>query len=70
MKTIRLEWLVIKVTPNARLGGLIVDLRSRVKAATDKLPSAQRTAFWSQTRITNDQSTLRRLRELSSGGLC
>jgi len=29
-ETIRLEWLVIKVTPSARLGGDIVDLRRRV----------------------------------------
>ena len=29
-ETIRLEWLVIKVTPNRRLGGHIVDLRGRV----------------------------------------
>jgi len=29
-ETIRLEWLVIKVTPSARLGGDIVDLRGRV----------------------------------------
>ncbi|MBI2486264.1 MAG: MaoC family dehydratase [Deltaproteobacteria bacterium] len=30
-ETIRLEWLVIKVTSNARLGGDIVELRGRVK---------------------------------------
>jgi len=30
-ETIRLEWLVIKVTPNARLGGHIVDLRGRIR---------------------------------------
>ena len=30
-ETIRLEWLVIKVTPNARLGGDVVELRGRVK---------------------------------------
>lgn len=30
-ETIRLEWLVIKVTPNARLGGDIVELRGRIK---------------------------------------
>jgi 3-hydroxybutyryl-CoA dehydratase len=30
-ETIRLEWLVIKVTPSARLGGDIVELRGRVK---------------------------------------
>ena len=30
-ETIRLEWLVVKVTPNARLGGDIVELRGRVK---------------------------------------
>jgi 3-hydroxybutyryl-CoA dehydratase len=29
--TIRLEWLVVKVTPNERLGGDIVDLRGRIK---------------------------------------
>jgi acyl dehydratase len=30
-ETIRLEWLVIKVTTNARLGGDIVELRGRIK---------------------------------------
>src|SRR5690242_21622248 len=30
-ETICLEWLIIKVTPNARLGGHIVDLRGRVR---------------------------------------
>ena len=30
-ETTRLEWLVIKVTPNARLDGDIVELRGRVK---------------------------------------
>jgi 3-hydroxybutyryl-CoA dehydratase len=30
-ETIHLEWLVIKVTPNARLGGKIVELRGRVR---------------------------------------
>jgi 3-hydroxybutyryl-CoA dehydratase len=30
-ETIRLEWLVIKVTPNGRLGGHIVDLRGRIR---------------------------------------
>ena len=29
-ETIHLEWLVIKVSPNARLGGHIVDLRGRI----------------------------------------
>jgi len=29
-ETIRLEWLVIKVTPNRKLGGNIVDLRGRI----------------------------------------
>ena len=29
-ETIRLEWLVIKVSSNARLGGYIVDLRGRI----------------------------------------
>jgi len=28
---IRLEWLVIRVTPNARLGGDVVDLRGRIR---------------------------------------
>jgi len=28
---IRLEWLVIRVSPNSRLGGHIVDLRGRVR---------------------------------------
>ena len=30
-ETIRLEWLVIAVRPNARLGGNIVDLRGRIR---------------------------------------
>jgi len=30
-ETIRLEWLIIKVTPNARLGGHIVELRGRIR---------------------------------------
>jgi acyl dehydratase len=29
-ETIRLEWLVIKVTPNRKLGGHIIDLRGRI----------------------------------------
>ena len=29
-ETIHVEWLVIKVSPNARLGGHIVDLRGRI----------------------------------------
>ena len=31
-ETIRLEWLVVKVTPNAKLQGDVVDLRGRIKA--------------------------------------
>ena len=30
-ETIRLEWLVVKVTPNAKLHGDIVELRGRIK---------------------------------------
>src|SRR5262245_44105010 len=30
-EVIRLEWLVVKVTLNARLGGSIVDLRGRIR---------------------------------------
>ena len=30
-ETVRLEWLIIKVTPNVRLGGHIVDLRGRIR---------------------------------------
>jgi acyl dehydratase len=30
-ETIRLEWLVVKVTPNEKLRGEIVDLRGRIK---------------------------------------
>ena len=29
-ETIRIEWLVIRVTPNKRLGGAIVELRGRI----------------------------------------
>ena len=35
-ETIRLEWLVIKVTLNARLGGHIVDLRGRIQGQDGK----------------------------------
>ncbi len=31
-ETIRLEWLVVKVTPNAKLNGEVVELRGRIKA--------------------------------------
>jgi acyl dehydratase len=30
-ETIRLEWLAVKVTPNAKLGGDIVELRGRIR---------------------------------------
>ena len=30
-ETIKLEWLVIRVTPNAKLGGDVVELRGRIK---------------------------------------
>ncbi len=30
-ETIRLEWLVVKVTPNAKLGGDVVELRGRIR---------------------------------------
>jgi 3-hydroxybutyryl-CoA dehydratase len=30
-ETVRVEWLVVKVTPNHRLGGDIVDLRGRIR---------------------------------------
>src|SRR5262245_36681716 len=32
-ETIRLEWLVVKVTPNAKLNGDVVELRGRIKGA-------------------------------------
>jgi len=32
-ETIRLEWMVVKVTPNARLRGDVVELRGRIKGA-------------------------------------
>jgi 3-hydroxybutyryl-CoA dehydratase len=35
-ETIRLEWLVIKVTPNAHLNGYIVDLRGRIRRQDGK----------------------------------
>lgn len=31
-ETIRLEWLVVKVTPNDKLNGDVVELRGRIKA--------------------------------------
>jgi acyl dehydratase len=30
-ETIRLEWLVVKVTPNRKLGGDVVELRGRIR---------------------------------------
>ena len=35
-ETIRLEWLVIRVTPNAKLGGDIVELRGRIRGEDGK----------------------------------
>jgi acyl dehydratase len=35
-ETIRLEWLVVRVTPNAKLGGDVVDLRGRIVGADGK----------------------------------
>jgi acyl dehydratase len=35
-ETIRLEWLVVKVTPNAKLQGEIVELRGRIKGQDGK----------------------------------
>jgi acyl dehydratase len=32
-ETIRLEWLIIRVTPHSRLGGKVVELRGRVRGA-------------------------------------
>ena len=31
-ETVRLEWLVVKVTPNAKLKGDVVELRGRIRA--------------------------------------
>jgi acyl dehydratase len=35
-ETIRLEWMVIKVTPNAKLKGDVVELRGRIKGQDGK----------------------------------
>jgi 3-hydroxybutyryl-CoA dehydratase len=35
-ETIRLEWLVVKVTPNDKLGGDVVDMRGRIVGADGK----------------------------------
>ena len=35
-ETIRLEWMVIKVTPNQKLKGDVVELRGRIKGADGK----------------------------------
>src|SRR5215510_14470021 len=35
-ETIRLQWLIIKVTPNRRVGGQIVDLRGRIRGQDGK----------------------------------
>jgi 3-hydroxybutyryl-CoA dehydratase len=33
---IRLEWLVVRVTPNPRLGGDVVELRGRIKGSDNR----------------------------------
>jgi acyl dehydratase len=35
-ETIELEWLVVKVTPNEKLKGDVVELRGRIKGADGK----------------------------------
>jgi 3-hydroxybutyryl-CoA dehydratase len=35
-ETVRLEWLVVKVTPNDKLGGEVVELRGRIKSQDGK----------------------------------
>jgi len=35
-ETVRLEWLVVKVTPNDKLGGEVVELRGRIKGQDGK----------------------------------
>jgi hypothetical protein len=35
-ETIRLEWMVIKVTPNAKLRGDVVELRGRIRGQDGK----------------------------------
>ncbi len=35
-ETIRIEWLVVKVTPNKKLGGDVVDLRGRIRGEDGK----------------------------------
>lgn len=35
-ETIRIEWLVVKVTPNEKLGGDVVDLRGRIRGEDGK----------------------------------
>ena len=35
-ETVRLEWLVVKVTPNEKLGGQIVELRGRIRGQDGK----------------------------------
>jgi hypothetical protein len=42
-ETIRLEWLAIRVTPNAQLGGDIVELRGRIR--NEKGETAQKGAY-------------------------
>jgi acyl dehydratase len=35
-ETVRLEWLVVKVTPNEKLGGEVVELRGRIRGQDGK----------------------------------
>lgn len=45
-ESIVLEWLVVKVTPNDKLKGDIVELRGRIKGRTARQRWVQRAASW------------------------
>jgi hypothetical protein len=45
-ETILLEWMVVKVTPNEKLKGEIVELRGRIKGRTARRHSVRKVGSW------------------------
>ena len=46
---VKLEWLVVKVTPNTKLKGEVVELRGRIRAANGETAVGARDESWSQS---------------------
>jgi acyl dehydratase len=47
-EAIRLEWLVVKVTPNDKLGGDVVELRGRIKGQDGQTALGAKVGSWSR----------------------